>query len=213
MTQTEIRNALAVFLFKGDDVFKPVSALSGGERARVLLLRLMLSRNNFLLLDEPTNHLDIGSCEALEAALQSYEGTLLIVSHDRYLINKIADRIYYLDENGTQEFIGNYDEYLKASRQKTIEEAESPDVKPNEYKLQKERNAVIRKEKAEMRRYEARIGEIEKEISELEQELLKPEIASDYQAAMEITEKISALTQENDEFYKQWSILAQKYEE
>lgn len=213
MTQTEIRNALAVFLFKGDDVFKPVSALSGGERARVLLLRLMLSRNNFLLLDEPTNHLDIGSCEALEAALQSYEGTLLIVSHDRYLINKIADRVYYLDENGAQEFIGNYDEYLTASRQKTMEEAESPVVKPNEYKLQKERNAVIRKEKAEMRRCEARIGEIEKEIRELEQELLKPEIASDYQAAMEITEKISALTQENDEFYKQWSILAQKYEE
>ncbi|NLG92077.1 MAG: ABC-F family ATP-binding cassette domain-containing protein, partial [Clostridiales bacterium] len=213
MTQTEIRNALAVFLFKGDDVFKPVSALSGGERARVLLLRLMLSRNNFLLLDEPTNHLDIGSCEALEAALQSYEGTLLIVSHDRYLINKIADRVYYLDETGAQEFIGNYDEYLTASRQKTMEEAESPVVKPNEYKLQKERNAVIRKEKAEMRRCEARIGEIEKEIRELEQELLKPEIASDYQAAMEITEKISALTQENDEFYKQWSILAQKYEE
>lgn len=88
MTQTEIRNALAVFLFKGEDVFKSVSALSGGERARVLLLRLMLSRDNFLLLDEPTNHLDIGSCEALETALQSYEGTLLIVSHDRYLINK-----------------------------------------------------------------------------------------------------------------------------
>ncbi len=92
MTQTEVRNALAIFLFKDEDVFKPVSALSGGERARVLLLKLMLSRDNFLLLDEPTNHLDIGSCEALENALQEYEGTLLVVSHDRYLINKIADK-------------------------------------------------------------------------------------------------------------------------
>ena len=213
MTQTEIRNALAVFLFKGDDVFKSVSALSGGERARVLLLRLMLSRDNFLLLDEPTNHLDIGSCEALEAALQSYEGTLFIVSHDRYLINKIADRVYHLDENGTQEFIGNYDQYIAASRQKTVEEAENTVVKPNEYKLQKERNAAIRKEKAEMRRHEAQIDEIETEIGELEQELLKPEVASDYQAAMEITEKIGALTRKNDELYQQWSILAQKYEE
>ncbi|MCY1714056.1 ribosomal protection-like ABC-F family protein [Caproiciproducens galactitolivorans] len=213
MTQTEIRNALAVFLFKGDDVFKSVSALSGGERARVLLLRLMLSRDNFLLLDEPTNHLDIGSCEALEAALQSYEGTLFIVSHDRYLINKIADRVYHLDENGTQEFIGNYDQYIAASREKTAEEAENTVVKPNEYKLQKERNAAIRKEKAEMRRHEAQIDEIETEIGELEQELLKPEVASDYQAAMEITEKISALTRKNDELYQQWSILAQKYEE
>ena len=94
MNQTQVRSALAVFLFKGEDVYKPVKGLSGGERARVLLLKLMLSKANLLILDEPTNHLDIGSCEALEDALMGYDGTLLVVSHDRYLINKLADKIY-----------------------------------------------------------------------------------------------------------------------
>lgn len=213
MTQTEIRNALAVFLFKGDDVFKPVSALSGGERARALLLRLMLSRNNFLLLDEPTNHLDIGSCEALEDALQNYEGTLLIVSHDRYLINKIADKIYYLDQNGVTEYLGNYDDFLEKSRNMTVAAAaEKEPVKVNEYKLQKENQATIRKEKAELRRLEAQIEETEKEKEQLENELSNPEIASNYEAAMEITQKIEALNQKNDELFQRWSVLAQKYE-
>lgn len=213
MTQTEVRNALAVFLFQGDEVFKSVSALSGGERARILLLRLMLSRDNFLLLDEPTNHLDIGSCEALEAALQSYEGTLLIVSHDRYLINKIADRIYYLDQNGATEYIGNYDNYIEKSRNRIAEAAEKEPVKVNEYKLQKERDAAIRKEKAELKRTEVRIEEIENETAELENELLKPEVASNYEAAMEISEKIGTLKQESDELFQRWSTLAQKFEE
>lgn len=213
MTQTEIRNALAVFLFKGDDVFKPVSALSGGERARALLLRLMLSRNNFLLLDEPTNHLDIGSCEALEDALQNYEGTLLIVSHDRYLINKIADKIYYLDQNGVTEYLGNYDDFLEKSRNMTVAAAaEKEPVKVNEYKLQKENQATIRKEKAELRRLETQIEETEKEKEQLENELSNPEIASNYEAAMEITQKIEALNQKNDELFQRWSVLAQKYE-
>lgn len=213
MTQTEIRNALAVFLFQGEDVFKSVAALSGGERARILLLRLMLSRDNFLLLDEPTNHLDIGSCEALESALQGYEGTLLIVSHDRYLINKIADRIYYLDQNGATEYVGNYDNYIEKSRAQVAEAVAKEPVKVNEYKLQKERVAAIRKEKAELKRIEARIEEIETETAELENELIKPEIASDYEAAIEISEKINALKQESEELFQRWSTLAQKFEE
>jgi ATP-binding cassette subfamily F protein 3 len=212
MTQTEIRNALAVFLFKGDEVFKPVAALSGGERARVLLLRLMLSRNNFLLLDEPTNHLDIGSCEALEGALQDYEGTLLIVSHDRYLINKIADKIYYLDQNGVTEYLGNYDDFLVKSRNVPVSTTEKEPVKINEYKLQKEAEAAIRKEKAELKRLEAQIEEIEKEKDQLENELSDPETASNYEAAMEITQKLDALNQKNDELFQRWSVLAQKYE-
>ncbi|HEX3038966.1 MAG TPA: ABC-F family ATP-binding cassette domain-containing protein [Caproiciproducens sp.] len=213
MTQTEIRSALAVFLFRGDEVFKSVAALSGGERARVLLLRLMLSRNNFLLLDEPTNHLDINSCEALESALQNYEGTLLIVSHDRYLINKIADKIYFLDQSGVMEYKGNYDDFLTKSRSMAVQAAEKEPVKINEYKLQKEAEAAIRKEKAELKRLEAQIEEAEKEKDRLENELSNPETASNYEAAVEITEKIEALNQKSDELFQRWSVLAQKYEE
>lgn len=113
MTQTEVRSALASFLFKGDEVFKPLSKMSGGERARVSLLKLMLKGSNFLLLDEPTNHLDASSREELEKTLLDYSGTMLIVSHDRYFINKIADRILLLTNNGVKEYLGNYDYYLE----------------------------------------------------------------------------------------------------
>lgn len=213
MTQTEIRNALAVFLFKNDDVFKSVAALSGGERARILLLRLMLSRDNFLLLDEPTNHLDIGSCEALESALQSYEGTLLVVSHDRYLMNKIADRIYCLDQNGATEYIGNYDDYLEKTRGELTKAAENQPTKVNDYKLQKEHGAAIRKKRAELKRCELQMEESDQELSELENELLKPEIASNYEAALEITSKIEVLKQKNDELLELWSTLAEDFED
>jgi ATP-binding cassette subfamily F protein 3 len=211
MTQTEIRNALAVFLFRDDDVFKSVSALSGGERARILLLRLMLSRNNFLLLDEPTNHLDISSCEALENALQNYEGTLLVVSHDRYLINKLADRIYYLDQSGVTEYQGNYDDYIAKSRAQIIETTEKEPVK-NDYKLQKEAEATIRKEKAQLKRIERQIEETDLDISNLEKELSNPETASNYEAAFKITAELNELREKSNELFEQWSILAQKYE-
>ena len=147
MTETEIRNALAIFLFRGEEVYKMVSSLSGGERARLLLLRLMLSKANFLLLDEPTNHLDIQSCEALEDALLHYDGTLFIVSHDRYLINKLADRIYYLEPEGVSETIGNYEDFLAQRKEKAGEaEKSAPQpVKVNDYKLRKEKAAELRK--------------------------------------------------------------------
>ena len=212
MTQTEIRNALAVFLFCGDDVYKSVSALSGGERARVLLLRLMLSRANFLLLDEPTNHLDIGSCEALEAALQSYGGTLLIVSHDRYLINKIADRVYCLDHDGATEYIGNYDNYLEKHKNDIQQEIAEAPVKPNEYKERKKRDAELRKSQAALQRTEQEIDETEQQISALEQELLKPEIASNYESTIEITDKINALKCKSDELLQLWSNLSEELE-
>ena len=122
MTQTQVRSALAQFLFKGDDVFKNVGKLSGGEKARVSLLKLMLSKANMLLLDEPTNHLDIHSREALENALASYGGTLLIVSHDRYLINKLADRIVWLGKTGTVNIDGNYDRYIELKEAKAQSE-------------------------------------------------------------------------------------------
>ena len=210
MTQTEIRSALAVFLFQGDDVFKSVSALSGGERARVLLLRLMLSKANFLLLDEPTNHLDIGSCEALETALQDYEGTLLIVSHDRYLINKTADRVYYLDHAGASEYIGNYDTYLEKRKKDIQQEVEEAPIKTNGYKERKKHDAELRKSKAALRRTEQEIDDVEQQIAALEQELLKPEIASNYETAMEITNKMADLKNKNDELFQQWGTLSEE---
>ena len=213
MTETEVRSALAVFLFRGDDVYKPVEALSGGERARILLLRLMLSRDNFLLLDEPTNHLDLPSCEALEAALADYEGTLLIVSHDRYFINKTADRIYSLTPEGTRDCGGSYEEYLE--RMKSEKAAAVPAAQPaaeNSYRRKKEQEAAARKEKSVIARLESRIEKNEAELGGLESRLADPETASDYQAAMELSEQIEALRRENEALVEEWSALAQKHE-
>ena len=164
LTQTEVRSALAMFLFKGDDVFKSVNDLSGGEKARLSLLNLMLSKSNFLILDEPTNHLDIASREALENALQNYDGTILVVSHDRFFINKLATKIYYLQNKNLLEFKGNYD-YFLSNFNKNIEIKN--DVKSS--------NAVTYKQKKELeaakRKKENRISKIENEIEELNKEL------------------------------------------
>ena len=141
LTNTQIRNALAVFLFRGDDVFKEIKTLSGGERARVELTKLMLKPANFLVMDEPTNHLDIESREALEKALSNYDGTMLMVSHDRYFINKLADRIIYMTENGITSYIGNYDDFTEKSAIVTQEvktETQKPkNIDYNEQKRQR----------------------------------------------------------------------------
>src|SRR5699024_3081879 len=194
MTQTEVRSALAVFLFKGEDVFKPVGALSGGERARVLLLKLMLSKANFLLLDEPTNHLDIGSCQALEDALQGYDGTLFVVSHDRYLINKLADRLYVLGKDGAKLYPGNYDYYLE-KRQEEAEAAPREEAahKVNLYKLRKERESELRKKRTALTRVEGQIEENDRERAALAEQLEQPEIAADYQAVTQTSQEIAAL--------------------
>ena len=218
MTQTEIRNALAAFLFRDDDVFKSVSALSGGEKARILLLRLMLSKSNFLLLDEPTNHLDIPSCSALENALQNYGGTLLIVSHDRYLINKLADRIYYLDKNGTSAYSGSYDDYiekkqLENAQDKTANKKNLPSGSGNEYREQKMRESAARKEKAQIKRLEVQMEKTENEIKDLEHELSNPENASDYQTAIDIAGKIQKLKNEDQLLFTEWGLLVEKHGE
>ena len=169
MTQTEVRSALAQFLFKGEDVFKNVGKLSGGEKARVSLLKLMLSKANMLLLDEPTNHLDIHSREALENALANYGGTLLIVSHDRYLINKLADRIVWLDKNGTVNIDGNYDRYieLKAAKEQAeqtnlaVQAKAVTEAKKNDYKERKERESTLRKLNGALKRCEQAIEDVE----------------------------------------------------
>lgn len=209
MNQTQVRSALAVFLFKGEDVYKPVKGLSGGERARVLLLKLMLSKANLLILDEPTNHLDIGSCEALEDALMGYDGTLLVVSHDRYLINKLADKIYYLEPDGTTLYLGNYDAYLEARQKKeTAKAAVQESVqKPNAYKLKKERAAEIRKRKSALARCEREVEEAELEIEELNAKLLDPAVASDYEQTLEITNQIAACKERSDALMNEWTAL------
>lgn len=185
MTQTQVRSALAQFLFKGDDVFKNVGKLSGGEKARVSLLKLMLSKANMLLLDEPTNHLDIHSREALENALASYGGTLLIVSHDRYLINKLADRIVWLGKTGTVNIDGNYDRYIELKEAKAQSEqavqVKAAEGKKNDYKERKERESTLRKLSGALKRCEQAIDEVGLKTAELAQQMSQPEIATDYE--------------------------------
>lgn len=220
MTQTQVRSALAVFLFKGEDVYKPVKGLSGGERARVLLLKLMLSKANLLILDEPTNHLDIGSCEALENALLGYDGTLFVVSHDRYLINKLADKIYYLTPSGTTLYLGNYDAYLEARQKqeaaKDAAEAENENAVPKAntvYKQKKERASEIRKRRAALSKCEREIEAAEAEIDTLNELLSNPETASDYEKMMEITNKITEQKALADSLMNDWTELTLWLEE
>ncbi len=212
MTQTEVRSALAVFLFKGEDVFKPVGALSGGERARILLLKLMLSRANFLLLDEPTNHLDIGSCEALEDALSGYDGTLFVVSHDRYLINKLADKVYVLGPQGAELFHGNYDYYLEKREARQLAEEKKAQPKPNLYKQRKERDAELRKKRAALGRLEKEIEQTDARKQELEAKLLNPEIAADYQAITEVSAELEELNSQANQLLAEWTELSQELE-
>ena len=215
MTQTQVRSALAVFLFKGEDVFKLVGTLSGGERARVLLLKLMLSKANFLLLDEPTNHLDIGSCEALENALSGYDGTLFVVSHDRYLINKLADKVYVLGKEGAKLYLGNYDSYLeqREKEQAAAQEQNPQPVKVNLYKLRKEREADLRKRRTALSRLEEAIEENERQIQALEEKLQDPEVAADYEAVTTTSQEIADLHEKGESLLLEWTQLSEELEE
>lgn len=209
---TEVRTALGSFLFRGDEVFRLVGKLSGGEKARLSLLKLMLGGANLLLLDEPTNHLDIASREALEAALLSYDGTLFIISHDRYLINRLADRIYYLNERGIKEYKGNYDYYLenRAVESAVIRKEEQPKEKVSNYKLQKERESEKRKLATRITRLEAEIEALESEISQTNDMLLLPEIASDYEKISELTEKINTAQTRLSTAMDEWAECGEK---
>lgn len=216
MTQTQVRSALAQFLFKGDDVFKNVGKLSGGEKARVSLLKLMLSKANMLLLDEPTNHLDIHSREALENALASYGGTLLIVSHDRYLINKLADRIVWLGKTGTVNIDGNYDRYIELKEAKAqseqavqVKEAEG---KKNDYKERKERESTLRKLSGALKRCEQAIDEIGLKTAELAQQMSQPEIATDYEKTSALAQEIEALKEKEEALTAEWMELSEQIE-
>ena len=214
MTQTEVRCAMASFLFKGEEVFKPLSKMSGGERARISLLKLMLKGGNFLLLDEPTNHLDSSSREELENTLKEYGGTLLIISHDRYFINKLADRVLVMTPEGVTEYLGNYNYYLERTKSEIGEnKAEKATVnkeKPqNDYFLQKQRQSEERKRKTRLNKAEAEIERLDGEIEKTQALLTSEEVVADYEKLIELTNKLEQLRQEQEEQYLIWEELSE----
>ena len=212
LTETEIRSSLARFLFKGEDVFKPLSKMSGGERARVSLLKLMLRGSNFLLLDEPTNHLDASSREELEKTLGEYSGTLLIISHDRYFINKLADRILVLSKKGVKEYLGNYDYYLersKAESEAQDTQIEAKKEKPkNDYFLKKQQQSEERKRQSRLKKAEEEIERLDAEISRVQELLSGDEAASNYEMLLELTNQLEQLQTEQEEQYEIWEELS-----
>ncbi|MBE7041675.1 MAG: ABC-F family ATP-binding cassette domain-containing protein [Ruminococcaceae bacterium] len=207
MTQTEIRNALAAFLFRGEDVFAPIAELSGGERARVSLCKLMLSDVNFLLLDEPTNHLDIASREALEQALSDYDGTCLIVSHDRYFINRLAHSVCNMEQTGLSLYLGDYDYFLSKkveTRQEKVQEA--PGAGKESYLQQKQAAAEARKRENDLKKVEKEIADCEQKTEELQNELSS--VGSDFMKAQELSESLDALNEKLLELYEKWDELS-----
>lgn len=227
LTNTQIRNTLAAFLFTGDDVFKKISELSGGERGRVSLAKLMLSNANFLILDEPTNHLDITSKEILEQALNDYEGTVLYVSHDRYFVNQTATRILDLYNKQFYSFAGNYDYYLE---KKDVVEQPSGAVQPNgqtttagantdaaesasdsklSWQQQKEEQALKRKKENQLRKCEDEIAALEDEIAQLNEQMADPAIATDVAKLQELSKKQTALQETLEQRYEEWEELSE----
>ena len=203
-TETKVRSYLALFLFRGDDVFKSVDNLSGGEKAKLCLLKLMLSGANVLLLDEPTNHLDIPSREVLEAALEDFDGTIIAVSHDRYFINKLSTKIYRMMPDGFEKFDGDYNDYALIALNQAKEKPKKTEVKVNSYKLRKERASEINRLSGKIKRGEAEIDRLDGEIARLTAELSTPEVSADYQSVIEYTEKIEALTAEQLALMEEW---------
>ncbi len=206
MSETSVRSSLAAFLFKGDDVYKVLCDCSGGERARVALLKLMLGGYNFLLLDEPTNHLDAFSREELENTLLNYSGTMLIVSHDRYFINKLATEILELTPTGIVEYQGNYDEHIqrKQNIQAVSVAKKKEEKKPNDYKLKKERQSQLRKMKTRLAKCEQEIEKTEIIIDEINEKLS----SSEYEELMALTSQLEAENKKRDELYEEWERLS-----
>lgn len=213
MTQTEVRSALAAFLFKGEDVFQPLAKMSGGERARISLLKLMLRGGNLLLLDEPTNHLDAASREELENTLLDYSGTLLIISHDRYFINKLADRVLVLTPDGLKEYLGNYDYYWE--RTKSEAEAAGQTVtakqeKPkNDYFLKKQQASEERKRQTKLKKAEAEIERLDAAIAGVQAQLADEATAADYEKLLALTAELEQLQAEQEAQYEIWEALAE----
>lgn len=225
LNNTQIRNVLAAFLFTGEDVFKRISDLSGGERGRVSLAKLVLSNANFLILDEPTNHLDIMSKEILEDALNGYEGTILYVSHDRYFINRTAHRILDLTEGQFVSYVGNYDYYLEkhdtvmaaieanAPQNADADSAVAANAAESEVKLdwkaQKEEQARLRKKENDLKKCEEKIAELEARISEIDTEMSDPAIGTQVAKLQELSKEQTSCQEQLEKLYEQWEELAE----
>ena len=225
LNNTQIRNVLAAFLFTGEDVFKRISDLSGGERGRVSLAKLVLSNANFLILDEPTNHLDIMSKEILEDALNGYEGTILYVSHDRYFINRTAHRILDLTEGQFVSYVGNYDYYMEkhdtvmaAIEASTPQSADADNTAATkaaesevklDWKAQKEEQARLRKKENDLKKCEEKIAELEARISEIDTEMSDPSIGTQVAKLQELTKEQAACQEQLEKLYEQWEELAE----
>lgn len=210
LTQTEVRNMLGAFLFENEDVFKRISSLSGGERARVAILKLILSQSNFLLLDEPTNHLDIDSKEVLEEALVNYTGTIFTISHDRYFLNKVVDKILVLGENGVTEYLGNYDYYIEKKRQLSeMNKEENTETKTKtqlkeEKRKEKEQREIERRSKNKIKKLEDDIEQTEKKIAGLDMMLCQEEIYSNPEKSKEVNLEKSELEDKLASLYEKW---------
>jgi ATP-binding cassette subfamily F protein 3 len=204
LNNTQIRSTLAMFNFKGEDVFKEINTLSGGERGRVVLTTILLKQANFLLLDEPTNHLDISSKEVLEEALSSFEGTIFFISHDRYFINKIATKIIELTPNNAIVYESNYETYLEHKYQPTITKE-----KNTSYEVMKKQQADVRKQKNQIKKIEQDISKVETDIRILNTQLQSDEIVNDYQKYNALQEEIQVLEKHLEVLFEQWEALEQ----
>ena len=219
LTEREVRTYLGSFLFRGDEVFKEVKNLSGGEKCRVNLLKLMLKKSNFLILDEPTNHLDIPSREALEDALLDYDGTLFVISHDRYFLNKVVHKIFELKEDGIVEYLGNYSYYtekkLNPNRFQGIEEKETRNKTQHqeEKKKRKGREKEEREKKKRLKTLEETIEKMEAEKEALTLSLTTEEVYKDIQKSMEISNKIKDVDDTIKHYYEEWELLLMEEEE
>ncbi|WP_278601027.1 ribosomal protection-like ABC-F family protein, partial [Clostridium tertium] len=215
LTTSKLRGALASFLFTGDDVFKIINTLSGGEKCRINLLKLMLSKSNLLLLDEPTNHLDIMSREALEDALLSYDGTLMVISHDRYFLNKVINRILELNENGIKEFLGNYSYYqekkINPNRFEVLEELSNGKTK-TQLKDEKKKKRELEKEektlKLKIKKIEDDISTGEEKLLSLQEELCLEEIYSNPSESERVNKEIKDLEEKIASLYEEWENLS-----
>ncbi len=211
LDQTEIRGALGMFLFTGDDVLMPVSTLSGGEKGRVALTKLMLRQDNLLLLDEPTNHLDMDSREVLEKALADFPGTILAISHDRYFINRFATRVAVMDEGGLKEYLGNYDDYFEKINREQEPDANQPQVTrtqlDREKKKSREEMRRISEKKAQVKKAEEDVQKAEEEAAKMEARLADPAIWQDTQEAQNLTKAYQKKKEEIEELYRIWEEL------